>query len=183
MHIMRNYIRKNTLAISALSGVLIGNNTLANNGLIEFRAFIPASTAYSPLKSAPPNGAFQSIRSRSEWERLWATFPTRSLSKPKPAAPEVDFAKVSILVAAPDARKGNFSSVSFSTIAEQETTIIVTIIASVYGPNCTQIDSFSPISMVMIPATTKAIRFQVTRSTLDCGAFEDIKEPGLGPIG
>ena len=132
---------------------------------------------YVPSKyfrpTAGPNQRLMTvINAQPEWEKLWGSLDpmARDMAQKDPyPAPEIDFKRYSLLVAA--LGSGGGESVAIEQVRNIGSDIIVNVVALRPGPGCMVTTEVKyPIALALIPRTVKHVRFGVTKATFACGS-------------
>jgi hypothetical protein len=138
---------------------------------VRFVVFSPQHI--SPIYGGPKQPSFQAIKTLEQWEAFWKLIePQRfdangnAIFTPKPT---IDFSRQTLLVAAIGERGSN-SSVSIESVVESTSNLLVTIRNTTPGSNCLLTLAVErPMSLAMIPKTSKQVDFKVKKETRNCG--------------
>jgi len=135
-----------------------------------YELYIPSK--YFRPTAGPNQRLMTVINAQPEWEKLWGSLDpmARDMAQKDPyPAPEIDFTRYSLLVAA--LGSGGGESVAIEEVRSIGSDIIVNIVALRPGPGCMVTTEMKyPIALALIPRTVKPVRFGVTKATFACGS-------------
>lgn len=123
---------------------------------------------YYRHSSGYPDSARLVIKTADEWTRVW----NRIVSNhgPKPAVPEVDFAKEMVLVAAMGTRATGGFSIEIEAVDRDSSSITASVRKRAPGKTCgTTAALTAPVAIVRIPRSDKPVRFVEETIATDCG--------------
>lgn len=136
---------------------------------------IPATTVSVPFVSLArmqnsnlANEARMVVRTRAEWEDLWAA-ATDGL-EPTTGAPPVDFSRRMVLVAAMGGRATGGFEVRFESVSEDRERLYAVVAETSPGAGCLTTQGFTaPVSAISVPLSGKPVNFVRRAKTLSCG--------------
>ena len=112
---------------------------------------------------------FRPVRSQAEWSAVWNTLRVASV-EPRAAAPNVDFGKFTMLVAALGTRPTGGYAVHIGQVLDDGTAIHVSVLETRPGRNCVVTTALTyPIDIALIPRTDLPVLFEVEAADHDCG--------------
>jgi hypothetical protein len=118
----------------------------------------------------PTHETFRSVRSQQEWQALWATLSPTTVG-PRGNAPNVDFEKYTMIVAALGERRSGGYTVQVQNALDDGTAVRVSVLEVRPGRDCTvTLEVTYPISIALVPRTDRPIHFQVGAADFDCSA-------------
>jgi hypothetical protein len=121
---------------------------------------------------------FRAIRSQQGWDDLWrlaAPNPSLQADQSIPA-PDVDFTKTVVLVAALGTRPTGGYSVIIQSAFDDGAVIHVHVLeVRPTGPDCTAVTVIThPVSIALIPRSDRQVRFEISAADLDCKANRSV---------
>jgi hypothetical protein len=138
---------------------------------VAFMRFSPESV--SPNYSGVEDTTREVLRTRAEWEALWAKMEPRTSrihgqTEPNPP-PEIDFDHQIVVVAAMGTKPTGCCSIEISSVTETAESILVAVLETTAGHNCFVTQTVThPIALALIPQTMKRIEFEVREETKRC---------------
>ena len=130
----------------------------------------PGWTGPPAVSSGPEAPTFRAVDSQPQWNALWATLRPTALGS-KEAAPVVDFARFTMLVAALGRRNTGGNSVQFQYAHASRNGIEVSVLDVRPGHGCTSTTTVTyPIAIALIPHTQQPVSFHIDSASIDCSA-------------
>jgi len=128
----------------------------------------PGSNGSQSLSLWSREEIFRPVRSQAEWNAMWNTLRIASV-EPRPTAPNIDFGKFTMLVAALGTRPTGGYAVRIGQVLDDGTTIHVSVFETRPGKNCVVTTALTyPIDIALIPHTELPVLFEVEAADHDC---------------
>jgi hypothetical protein len=135
----------------------------------------PGWNGPSALAMGPQAETFRAVRSQAEWSAVWRTLRITSV-EPRPSAPDVEFAKFTMLVAALGTRPTGGYTVHIEYALDDGTAVHVSVLEIRPGNNCTVTTALIyPITIAIIPRNDLPVQFEVEAADLDCSTGRYIR--------
>lgn len=123
---------------------------------------------YYRHSSGLPDSARLVIRNRDEWADIWSRIVSNH--GPTPPAPEIDFSREVVLVAAMGTRSSGGFSIAITNVAEEAGGLVATVVSTSPGPTCgTTAALTAPVDIVRVSRPSVAVRFVEQQAVHDCG--------------
>ena len=124
--------------------------------------------SYYRSNSGLPDSARLVLRTPAEWTTLWNRIVANH--SPKPPAPEIDFSKEMLIVAAMGTRSTGGYSIEIDAVDRDSSSITVSVRTHSPGKTCgTTAALTAPVAIVRIPRSPLPVQFVEEHVITDCG--------------
>jgi hypothetical protein len=125
------------------------------------------------------NESFQTVRSQQEWDELLPQLGARP-SQGNIHAPEVDFEKLTMLVAALGTRPSGGFAVLIEGAFDDGRMIEVYVLELRPGPHCAVTTGIThPVAIALIPRRDRPVRFHIDTADVNCEATRSAPDSRL----
>jgi hypothetical protein len=139
----------------------------APDAAVPLRRFGADARVYYRAGSGLEERAEEVVRDSAAWHALWSRIVDRY--SPKPAAPEVDFGREMVLVAAMGQRPTGGYEITIESVTETGAELVAVVTHQQPGPRCFNTQAFTaPADLVAIPRSEKPVRWTVREVVKDC---------------
>jgi type IV pilus biogenesis protein CpaD/CtpE len=109
----------------------------------------------------------EAVRDAQAWRDAWSRLTSRS--GPPRAAPEVDFAREMVLVAAMGQRRSGGYAVRIESVREEGGELVASVVETSPGPRCgVTMALTAPADAVVVTRSTLPVRWAVRQAVSDC---------------
>lgn len=143
------------------------------------------SVAFEVLKINPRFSGteapmFTAVRSKDEWvalrSKLISSHHHDSVPLDLPSASEIDFSRYTLVVAGLGMRPNAGYYVLVRDVYDGTSSIVIGIVELMPGPDCATAQELTfPMTMALIPRSTKPVDFFVNKASVDC---KPLRYPG-----
>lgn len=156
-----------SVGLSLAACVSVSPSTDGLGAAVPQSRFAEEIVSYYQFSSGINAERHVAIRSQSEWEEQWLRLTARHGSRP--AAPQVDFSREMLLMAAMGDRPTGGYAVSIERVVDRSAAFEVFVRHTSPGPRCFTTQAItSPVDIVRVAASAKPVRWNVVREVRDC---------------